>query len=228
MTSGTDRPRAPGRPQKIIHSFCPSLEKLWKSQPPQIYWQTVLKHLCICQFTLNQTDINCATLHQRPHITSQRSTEREISWATRSFEGIPDSRDRQSISMKGAKRTVLLSLLVVVVASMVARNVDAACSLQQVAGCLDAVTKGATPTGSCCTQLGQVDAPCFCNLLANGKYSDAYVNNALHVPARCGSNSAAYAKFKGRNCAGKIPKYWGSMTPSLWAFHRETFKLSRG
>ncbi|XP_024377333.1 uncharacterized protein [Physcomitrium patens] len=106
--------------------------------------------------------------------------------------------------MKGAKRTVLLSLLVVVVASMVARNVDAACSLQQVAGCLDAVTKGATPTGSCCTQLGQVDAPCFCNLLANGKYSDAYVNNALHVPARCGSNSAAYAKFKGRNCAGYV------------------------
>lgn len=76
----------------VIHSLiCPLHSKL---QPPQIYWQTGLRLLPIRQFSLNLTNINCASLHHRLSILHFQVAEIEISAAFRYFDGIPDSRVR--------------------------------------------------------------------------------------------------------------------------------------
>lgn len=76
----------------------------------------------------------------------------------------------------------------------------AACSLEDVAACANSVTNGAAPSALCCSQVAAIDVPCFCNLVSTGNYDPKYVNNAVGVPGNCGG--AAYAHFKGQNCAG--------------------------
>lgn len=102
--------------------------------------------------------------------------------------------------MAEVKRLVLLSLAAFLMVTMVARNVDAQCSINQLAGCANAVTSGAPPSVTCCAEVGAADPACFCKLLSGNSYPDAYVTNAILVPSKCGG--AAEAKFKGRNCAG--------------------------
>jgi hypothetical protein len=80
-------------------------------------------------------------------------------------------------------------------------DVQAACSLTDVAACENTVMENEPPSGACCTQVAAVDVPCFCKMVSTGNYDPKYVNNAVSVPERCGG--AAYAHFKGQTCAGK-------------------------
>lgn len=104
--------------------------------------------------------------------------------------------------MAMSKRMVVLCVCAVVAMTLMASEVQAACSLNDLAPCLNAVTKGALPSGACCAKVAAADVPCFCNLVANSNYPTAYVNNAVNVPKKCGG--AAYSNFKGKNCAGTL------------------------
>ncbi|KAG0595051.1 hypothetical protein M758_UG134800 [Ceratodon purpureus] len=98
------------------------------------------------------------------------------------------------------KRAVVMIFTLCMVVVLMADDAQAACSLNDMAPCLDAVTSGAAPTEPCCLKVAAVDVVCFCNLVATGNYPQSYVNNAVVVPAKCGGS--AYAHFKGKVCAG--------------------------
>lgn len=98
---------------------------------------------------------------------------------------------------------VLVCLMVFAAMSMMASEVQAACSLNDLAPCLNAVSKpNVRPDGACCGKVAAVDVPCFCNLVQKSSYPPAYINRAVSIPAACGGN--AYAHFKGKNCAGTV------------------------
>lgn len=107
----------------------------------------------------------------------------------------------RSCSMKQAMAVVTLMCAVVFITEV------QACSVNDLAQCLNAVANGATPTAACCAQVAAADVPCVCNLFTGTTYSPTYVNNAVNLPAKCGG--AAYAHFQGQVCAGEccLPRH---------------------
>jgi len=86
------------------------------------------------------------------------------------------------------------------VLTFLASDVNAAgCSIVQLNQCTTAVTKGAPPSPACCGQVSGIsDFNCFCNiLLSQRNVPQDIINNAVHVPMKCGAKGA---KLRNKQC----------------------------
>ncbi|KAG0576216.1 hypothetical protein M758_5G060400 [Ceratodon purpureus] len=86
-----------------------------------------------------------------------------------------------------------------------AGDADAQCSISQLNQCMGAVTRGANPSPQCCSQVGAIaDFNCFCRMMQGQRnIPQAYINNAVLVPAKCGAQGQ---KLRNRQCGNvRIP-----------------------
>jgi curli biogenesis system outer membrane secretion channel CsgG len=87
---------------------------------------------------------------------------------------------------QGMAAVALVAVLVVLAATAAETASAASCNAGQLAACAPAITAGARPSASCCSNL-KAQQGCFCQFVKNPTYG-RYINspNARKVVASCG------------------------------------------